>query len=46
MYIVSLVFQLVNTGLLIGVVVGLVLFIKVLLKLNKALNIWLSQNGR
>ena len=36
--------QIINALLLIGGIVGLGLFIFILLKLNKALNIWLGQN--
>ena len=38
--IIGIVIQLVNVALLILLICGLVLFFKVMLKLNKALNIW------
>lgn len=39
------IFALINIGLLIGGIVGFVLFMIVLFKLNKALSIWLRKNG-
>lgn len=40
------IFQVINTLMLIAVIAGFVLFIIVLLKLNKALDIWLEQNKK
>ena len=38
--------QIINVLLLLGGLAGFVLFVMVLFKLNKALNIWLEQNER
>ena len=39
-------FSIINTVLLLGGIAGFVLFIIVLVKINKALDIWLEKNKR